>query len=215
MDVEGLGDKLVEQLVEKKMIETVADLYHLKMDELAALERMGEKSAQNLLDNLERSKETTLARFLYALGIPQVGEATAETLAEHFGTLETLMDADREKLEEIPNVGPTMAEDIHAFFREKHNRDVIVALRKAGIRWPVMKRRSKQGLPLAGKTFVITGGLSSMSRDEAKKKLQALGATVSGSVSKKTDYVIVGEEPGSKYDKARELDVKTLNEKDF
>ena len=181
----GLGDKLVEQLVEKKMIETVADLYRLKMDELAELERMGEKSAQNLLDNLDRSKETTLARFLYALGIPQVGEATAEALAEHFGTLEALMDADREMLEEIPNVGPTMAEDIHAFFREKHNRDVIAALRKAGIRWPIVKRRSREGLPLAGKSFVITGGLSSMSRDEAKKKLQALGATVSGSVSKK------------------------------
>ncbi|MEK7697910.1 MAG: BRCT domain-containing protein, partial [Pseudomonadota bacterium] len=120
-----------------------------------------------------------------------------------------------EKLEEIPNVGPTMAEDIHAFSREKHNRDVIAALRKAGIRWPIVKRRSREGLPLAGKSFVITGGLSSMSRDEAKKKLQALGATVSGSVSKKTDCVIVGEEPGSKYDKARELGVKTLNEKEF
>ena len=215
MDVEGLGDKLVEQLVEKKMIETVADLYHLKMDELAALERMGEKSAQNLLDNLERSKETTLARFLYALGIPQVGEATAEALAEHFGTLEALMDADREKLEEIPNVGPTMAEDIHAFFHEKHNRDVIAALRKAGIRWPIVKRRSREGLPLAGKSFVLTGALAGLSRDEAKKRLQALGATVSGSVSKKTDYVIVGEEPGSKYDRAKELEVKTLNEKEF
>ncbi len=215
MDIEGLGDKLVEQLVSRKMIATVADLYHLKMDELAALERMGEKSAQNLLDNIERSKSTTLARFLYALGIPQVGEATAEALAEHFGTLEALMDADREKLEEIPNVGPTMAEDIHAFFREKHNRDVIAALRKAGIHWPIVKRRSKAGLPLAGKSFVLTGALSSMSRDDAKKKLQALGAIVSGSVSKKTDYVIVGEEPGSKYDKAKELGVKTLNEKEF
>ena len=197
------------------MIETVADLYHLKMDELAALERMGEKSAQNLLDNLERSKETTLARFLYALGIPQVGEATAEALAEHFGTLEALMDADREKLEEIPNVGPTMAEDIHAFFHEKHNRDVIAALRKAGIRWPIVKRRSREGLPLAGKSFVITGGLSSMSRDEAKKKLQALGATVSGSVSKKNDYVIVGEEGPLLGKRARELGVKRSTRKEF
>ena len=125
------------------------------------------------------------------------------------------MDVDREKLEEIPNVGPTMAEDIHAFFHEKHNRDVIASLRKAGIRWPIVKRRSREGLPLAGKSFVITGGLSSMSRDEAKKKLQSLGATVSGSVSKKTDYVIVGEEPGSKADKAKELGVKTINEKEF
>ncbi len=215
MDIEGLGDKLVEQLVSKKMIATVADLYHLKMDELAALERMGEKSAQNLLDNIERSKDATLARFLYALGIPQVGEATAEALAEHFGAIEALMEADRERLEEIPNVGPTMAEDIHAFFREKHNRDVIAALRKAGIHWPIVKRRSKEGLPLAGKSFVLTGVLAGLSRDEAKKRLQALGATVSGSVSKKTDYVIVGEEPGSKYDKARELGVKMINEKEF
>ena len=215
MDIEGLGDKLVEQLVAKKMIKTVADLYQLKRDELAALERMGEKSAQNLLDHVERSKDTTLARFLYALGIPQVGKATADALAEHFGTLEALMAADKDTLEQVPNIGPAMAEDISAFFREKHNRAVIAALRRAGVHWPSVKKRSKEGLPLAGKSFVLTGGLSSMSRDDAKKRLQALGATVSGSVSKKTDYVIVGEEPGSKYDKARELGVKTLNEKEF
>ncbi len=215
MDIEGLGDKLVEQLVEKKIIQTVADLYRLKQDELAELERMGEKSAQNLLDNIERSKDTTLARFLYALGIPQVGEATAEALAEHFGAIEALMDADRETLEQVPNIGPAMAEDISAFFHEKHNREVIAALRKAGVHWPVVKRRSKVGLPLAGKSFVLTGALLSMSRDDARKRLQALGATVSGSVSKKTDFVIVGEEPGSKYDKARELGVKTLSEKEF
>ncbi|TAM45421.1 MAG: NAD-dependent DNA ligase LigA [Gammaproteobacteria bacterium] len=215
MDIEGLGDKLVEQLVEKRMIATVADLYRLKQDELAALERMGEKSAQNLLDNIEHSKDTTLARFLYALGVPQVGEATAEALAEHFGTVEALMEADKETLEQVPNIGPAMAEDISAFFREKHNRDVIAALRKAGVHWPSVKKRPKEGLPLAGKSFVLTGGLSSMSRDDAKKRLQALGATVSGSVSKKTDFVVVGEEPGTKYDKAKELGIKTLNEKEF
>jgi len=215
MDIEGLGDKLVEQLVEKKMIATVADLYRLKQDELAALERMGKKSAQNLLDNIEHSKDTTLARFLYALGIPQVGEATAEALAEHFGTIEALMEADKETLEQVPNIGLAMAEDISAFFHEKHNRDVIAALRRAGVHWPLVKKRSKEGLRLAGKSFVLTGGLSSMSRDDAKKQLQALGATVSGSVSKKTDFVIVGEEPGSKYDKAKELGIKTLNEKEF
>ncbi len=215
MDIEGLGDKLVEQLVEKRMIATVADLYRLKQDELAALERMGEKSAQNLLDNIEHSKDTTLARFLYALGVPQVGEATAEALAEHFGTIEALMEADKEMLEQVPNIGPAMAEDISAFFREKHNRDVIAALRKAGVHWPSVKKRPKEGLPLAGKSFVLTGGLSSMSRDDAKKRLQALGATVSGSVSKKTDFVVVGEEPGTKYDKAKELGIKTLNEKEF
>ncbi len=215
MDIEGLGDKLVEQLVEKKMIETVADLYRLKQDALAELERMGEKSARNLLDRIERSKDTTLARFLYALGIPQVGEATAEALAEHFGALEALMGADRETLEQVPNIGPAMAEDISAFLREKHNRDVIRALRRAGVRWPSAKRRPKEGLPFAGKSFVLTGGLSSMSRDGAKKKLQALGATVSGSVSKKTSFVIVGAEPGSKYDQARELGIKTLDEQEF
>lgn len=215
MDIEGLGDRLVEQLVQKGMIETVADLYRLRHDRLAALERMGEKSARNLLDSVERSKDTTLARFLYALGIPQVGEATAELLASHFGTLDAILDAAEETLEQVPNVGPAMAEDISAFFRERHNRDVIAALRKAGVHWPAIKRRSKEGLPLAGKSFVLTGALAGLSRDEAKKRLQALGATVSGSVSKKTDYVVVGEEPGSKYDKAKELGVKTINEKEF
>jgi len=215
MDIEGLGDKLVEQLVEKKMIGTVADIYRLKHAALAALERMGEKSAQNLLGRIERSKDTTLARFLYALGIPQVGEATADALAEHFGTLEALMDADRETLEQVPNIGPAMAEDISEFFREKHNRDVIAALRRAGVHWPSVKRRPKEGMPLAGQSVVLTGALSSMSRDEAKRRLQALGATVSGSVSKKTGFVIVGAEPGSKYDKAKELGVKMLNEKEF
>jgi DNA ligase (NAD+) len=215
MDIEGLGDKLVEQLVAGKMVETVADLYTLKHDELAALERMGEKSARNLLGNVARSKDTTLARFLYALGIPQVGEATAEALAGHFGTLEALMEADKETLEQVPNIGPAMAEDIAEFFREKHNRKVIAALRKAGVRWPAMKKRSREGLPFAGKSFVLTGTLSSMSRDDARKRLQALGATVSGSVSKKTDYVVVGTEPGSKYDKAMELGVGMLDEKEF
>jgi DNA ligase (NAD+) len=215
MDIEGLGDKLVAQLVEKKLLRTVADIYRLQHATLAGLERMGEKSAQNLLARIERSKDTTLARFLYALGIPQVGEATAEALAEHFGTLDALMGADRETLEQVPNIGPAMAEDIAEFFHEQHNRDVIAALRRAGVRWPAAKRRPKEGLPLAGKSFVLTGTLSSLSRDDAKRKLQARGATVSGSVSKKTDFVIVGEEPGSKYDRARELGVKTLNEKEF
>jgi len=215
MDIQGLGDKLVEQLVEKDMIKTVADLYRLRPAELAALERMGDKSARNLLDQIEHSKSATLARFLYALGIPQVGEATAEMLAEHFGTLEALMEADRETLEQVPNVGPSMAEDIHAFIREKHNREVIKALRRVGVSWPAAKRRAKAASPLAGKSFVLTGALASMSRDEAKKRLQALGGKVSGSVSKKTDYVIVGEEPGSKATRARELGVTTIDEKEF
>jgi DNA ligase (NAD+) len=214
MDIEGLGDKLVRQLVDKGLVRTVADLYRLKQDQLANLERMAEKSAQNLLDQIEKSKDTTLARFLYALGIPQVGEATAQLLADHFGAIDDIMDAKRETLEQIHGIGPAMAEDIYEFFHEKHNREVIRALIKAGIRWP-KPTRAKKDSPLAGKTFVLTGGLASMSRDEARRKLQELGAKVTDSVSKKTDFVIVGEEPGSKADKARALGVTMLDEKAF
>jgi len=214
MDIEGLGDKLVLQLVEKGMVKTVADIYRLKKDELADLERMAEKSAQNLLEQIKKSKDTTLGRFLLSLGIPQVGEATAQLLADQFGSLDGIMDADRETLEQVHGIGPTMAEDIYSFFHEKHNRGVIRDLLKAGIHWP-KPARVKKSSALAGKTFVLTGGLSTMTRDEAKRRLQELGAKVSGSVSKKTDYVIVGEEPGSKADKARELGVTMLDEKEF
>jgi DNA ligase (NAD+) len=214
MDIEGLGDKLVQQLVGKGMVKTVADIYRLKKNELAGLERMAEKSAQNLLDQVEKSKTTTLARFLHALGIPQVGEATAQLLVDHFGALDDIMDAKRETLEQVHGIGPAMAEDIHSFFHEKHNREVIRALIKAGIHWPKPVKARKDS-PLAGKTFVLTGGLASMSRDEARRKLQSLGAKVTDSVSKKTDYVIVGEDPGSKADKARTLGIKLLNEIDF
>jgi DNA ligase (NAD+) len=213
MDIEGLGDKLVEQLVAKGLVRTVADLYHLRKDELVALERMGEKSAQNLLDRIEKSKHVTLARFLNALGIPQVGEATAELLAQHFGSLEAVMNADREALEAVPNIGPSMAEDIHAFFRQKHNREVIEALLRAGVK-PVAPRQRRSS-PISGKTFVLTGGLESMTRDEAKNRLAALGAKTSESVSKKTDYVVVGSDPGSKADKARALGVRMIDEKEF
>jgi DNA ligase (NAD+) len=214
MDIEGLGDKLVQQLVEKGMVKTVADIYRLKKDELADLERMAEKSAQNLLDQIEKSKTTTLARFLHALGIPQVGEATAQLLADHFGALDDIMDAKRETLDQVHGIGPAMAEDIHSFFHERHNREVIRALIKAGIHWPKPVKARKDS-PFAGKVFVLTGGLASMSRDEARRKLQALGAKVTDSVSKKTDYVIVGEDPGSKADKARTLGVAMLDEKQF
>jgi DNA ligase (NAD+) len=214
MDIEGLGDKLVQQLVDKDMVKTVADIYRLKKDELANLERMAEKSAQNLLDQIAKSKTTTLARFLHALGIPQVGEATAQLLVDHFGALDDIMDAKRETLEQVHGIGPAMAEDIHSFFHEKHNREVIRALIKAGIHWPKPVKARKDS-PLAGKVFVLTGGLASMSRDEARRKLQALGAKVTDSVSKKTDYVVVGEDPGSKADKARTLGVAMLDEKQF
>ena len=214
MDIEGLGDKLVQQLVEKDMVRTVADLYRLTKDELADLERMAEKSAQNLVDQIEKSKGTTLGRFLLALGIPQVGEATAQLLGEQFGSLEGIMDADRDTLQQIHGIGPTMAEDIYSFFHEKHNRGVIRDLLKAGVHWP-KPTRAKKSTALAGKTFVLTGGLSSMSRDEAKRKLQDMGAKVTDSVSKKTDYVVVGEEPGSKADKAKELGITMLDEGGF
>jgi DNA ligase (NAD+) len=214
MDIEGLGDKLVEQLVAQERVKTVADLYRLKQDDLADLERMAEKSAQNLLDQIEKSKATTLARFLHALGIPQVGEATALGLAQHFGTLEAILDADRDTLETVPGIGPTVAEDIYTFFHQKHNREVIKQLRQAGVQWPAVAR-VKRHTPFAGKTFVLTGTLTALTRDEAKNRLQSLGATVSGSVSKKTDYVVVGDDPGSKAAKAKELGVTMLDEKEF
>jgi DNA ligase (NAD+) len=215
MDIQGLGDKLVEQLVEKEMVKTVADLYALTLNELAELERMGEKSAANLIAQIDKSKDITLARFLNALGITQVGEATAAQLANHFGDLDPLLEADVETLQKVPNVGPSMAEDIHAFFHQKHNRQVIDQIRRAGVRWPKLEPRAAAETPLSGKTFVLTGALSSMSRDQAKERLQALGATVSGSVSKKTSYVVVGDEAGSKADKAKELGVTMLDEKEF
>jgi DNA ligase (NAD+) len=214
LDIEGLGDKLVEQLVEQGLVKTVADLYRLDKDKLAVLERMGEKSAQNLFDQIEKSKATTLPRLLHALGIPQVGEATALALARHFGDLDAIMDADAETLQAIPNIGPTMAEEIHSFFRQKHNREVIARLIAHGVHWPKIARTRKASA-VSGRTFVLTGTLASLTRDDAKEKLQALGATVSGSVSKKTDYVVVGEDPGSKATKAGKLGVTLLNEKEF
>ncbi|RME32940.1 MAG: NAD-dependent DNA ligase LigA, partial [Gammaproteobacteria bacterium] len=170
MDIEGLGDKLVEQLVEKGLVNDVADIYELRHEQLASLERMGDKSARNLLEAIERSKQTTLARFLYALGIREVGEATAATLAGHFGSLEAIMEADEERLMEVPDIGPVVAANIAAFFRQKHNREVIRRLLKAGIRWP-RPRRPAAAQPLAGKTFVLTGTLSGMTREEAKERI--------------------------------------------
>ena len=213
MDIEGLGDKLVAQLVATGRVKTVADLYRLREADLVALERMGEKSAQNLLQRIEHSKDTTLARFLHALGIPQVGEATAQQLAEHFGRLEAVMSADRDTLQRAPNVGPSMAEDIHAFFHQKRNREVIEELLRAGVRPAASRRRA--GSAISGKAFVLTGGLESMTRDEAKNRLLELGAQVTESVSKKTDYVVVGAEPGTKADKARALGIKTIDEEQF
>ena len=212
MDIEGLGDKLVDQLVDRKLVENPADLYTLTPQQLAVLERMGEKSAANVYTALQNSKQTTLPRFLYALGIREVGEATALALASHFGDLDAIMHADAETLQDVPDVGPVVAAHIEAFFRQRHNREVIAKLRAAGLRWPTIKPDHRTRKPLQGKTFVLTGTLETMTREEAKEKLQALGAKVSGSVSSKTDYVVAGAEPGSKLDKANELGVTVLDE---
>ena len=215
MDIDGLGDKLVDQLVERGLIEDVADLYALSLEQLAGLERMGEKSARNLLEALERSKSTTLPRFIYALGIREVGEATAEALAHHFGDLQPLMEASEEALQEVEDVGPVVAFNIVHFFAQPRNRAVIDKLIAAGIHWPKIDSVDPDSLPLAGKTYVITGTLEHYSREQAKQRLKALGAKVSGSVSKKTTAVIAGDKPGSKIDKARKLGVPVLDEAAF
>jgi DNA ligase (NAD+) len=216
MDIDGLGAKLIEQLVSIDRIKTPAGIFELEKDELASLERMGEKSAQNLIDAIEQSKDTTLARFLYSLGIREVGEATAASLAAHFGGLDAIMAAAEEDLLSVADVGPVVASRIRAFFDEAHNREVISRLKDAGVQWEESKPRAapKDG-PLAGKTFVLTGSLADMTRDEAKDRIQALGGKVTGSVSKKTDYVIFGEKAGSKLSKAQQLGVETLDETQF
>ncbi len=211
LNIEGFGAKLVDQLVDKGLVKTPADLYSLTAEQLAELERLGEKSAQKLVAAVEKSKDTTYARFLYGLGIANVGEATALALANEFGTLDDLLAADEERLQQVPDIGPIVATAIHAFFHEPHNIEVIDALRAAGIRWPAAPPKSRE-LPLLGKTFVITGTLQSMTRDEAKARLQALGAKVAGSVSKKTTALIVGSDAGSKLEAARSLNVEIWSE---
>ena len=212
MNIDGLGEKVVMQLTEEKLINTVDELYTLTHEQLSSLERMGDKSARNLLEALDKSKKTTLERFIYALGIREVGEATARSLAQHFKEFELIEAANTEELEAIPDIGPVVAHNIHSFFQQEHNQEVINKL-KQFIHWD--KVETNNAATLNGLTFVITGTLSSMGRDEAKQKLMTLGAKVSGSVSKKTNYVIYGESAGSKYEKAMQLGVKTLNEQEF
>ncbi|MBI2770825.1 MAG: NAD-dependent DNA ligase LigA [Burkholderiales bacterium] len=212
MDIEGLGDKLVEQMVEGNVIKVLPDLYRLGLVALSSLDRMAEKSAQNVLAALEKSKATTLARFLYGLGIRHVGEATAKEFARHFGKLDAIMDAGVEQLLEVPDVGPIVAESIHTFFQQAHNREVVEQLRACGVTWEESEPAAQAPKPLAGKTIVLTGTLPTLSRDEAKDLLEAAGAKVAGSVSKKTDYVVAGAEAGSKLEKARELGVTVLDE---
>jgi DNA ligase (NAD+) len=210
MDIDGLGDKLIEQLVDRGLVRNVSDLYGLDTETLAGLERMAQKSAAKLAAAIAASRKTTLARFIYALGIRHVGEATAAALAAHFGDLPPLLQADVETLTAVPDVGPVVAQSIHGFFGQPHNREVMDRLRAAGVHWPAVEARSG-AQPLAGKTFVITGGFS-QPRDALTAALQRLGAKVAGSVSKKTDFVAVGESPGSKADKAAELGVPMLDE---
>ena len=212
MDIEGLGEKLVDQLVEAQVVRTLPDLYKLGLVALSSLDRMADKSAQNVLAALEKSKQTTLPRFLYGLGIRHIGEATAKDLVRHFGKLDAIMDASVEQLLEVHDVGPIVALALHTFFDQPHNREVVEQLRACGIHWPEEEPAARAPQPLAGKTFVLTGTLPTLGRDDAKALLEAAGAKVAGSVSKKTDYVVAGEEAGSKLAKALELGVAVLDE---
>ncbi len=211
MDIEGLGEKLVDQLVDAELVHTLADIYKLDNQTLAGLERMAEKSAQNIIDALQKSKKTTLARFIYALGIRNVGEATAKDLAKYFGSLQGLLEADAEKLQQVPDVGPIVADSIVEFLGEAHNREVINTLVAAGIHWEEGAGTRTDGV-FNGKTLVLTGTLPNMSRDEAKAMIEDAGGKVAGSVSRKTDYVVAGAEAGSKLEKARELGVTIIDE---
>ena len=229
MNIHGLGDKLVDHLVDNAIIRTPADLYKLGLAALAALDRMGEKSAGNIINAIEKSKDTTLARFIYSLGIRNVGETTARDLARYFGGLDLLMDADVETLQQVPDVGPVVAQSIADFFGERHNREVVEQLRAAGIHWkedagmrtaghPAGSAHTEAGTEsskIAGRIFVLTGTLPHLSREEAREKIEAMGGKIAGSVSKKTDYVVAGADPGSKYDKALELGVAVLDEADL
>lgn len=226
MNIHGLGDKLVDHLVDNAIIRTPADLYKLGLAALAALDRMGDKSAGNIINEIEKSKDTTLARFIYSLGIRNVGEATARDLARYFGGLDRLMEADVETLQQVSDVGPVVAQSIADFFGERHNREVVEQLRAAGIRWKedagtqaadhaagsAHLGAGAASSKIAGRIFVLTGTLPSMSREEAREKIEAMGGKVAGSVSKKTDYVVAGADSGSKYDKALELGVALLDE---
>jgi len=215
LDIDGLGDKLVEQLVDRALVNSVADIYRLSKEDIASLDRMADKSAGNLLSAIEASKSTTLPRFLYALGIREVGEATAHALASHFGTLENLAAASQEALQEVEDVGPVVAHFVHEFFANDDNLAVIGALREAGVHWPALSSPKENSQPLKGQTWVLTGTLEAMSRTEAKEKLVALGAKVAGSVSAKTNCVVAGPGAGSKLNKAQSLNIQILDEDTF
>jgi DNA ligase (NAD+) len=212
MDIEGLGEQLVEQLVNRHVVTTAADLYKLGLTALAELDRMAEKSAQNVLNALEKSKSTTLGRFIYALGIRHVGEATAKELARHFGRLDALIEASQDDLLEVADIGPVVALSIRQFFADPLNRELVEQLRAAGIHWPEHEGVEKLAKPLQGKTFVLTGTLPNLTRDAAAEMIEKAGGKVAGSVSKKTSFVVAGEEAGSKLTKAQELGIPLLDE---
>jgi DNA ligase (NAD+) len=212
VEIEGLGDKLVEQMVDAGLIRHLPDLYRLGLSALLGLERMAEKSAGNLLAAIEQSKTTTLARFVYGLGIRHVGEATAKELARHFGQLDDLMSASEDQLMQVSDIGPVVAASLRTFFDQAHNREVVEQLRALGVHWPEMQAASRSGLALSGKTLVITGTLPSLSRDQAKELIESAGGKVAGSVSQKTDYLVAGAEAGSKLLKAQTLGVTVLDE---
>jgi DNA ligase (NAD+) len=213
MNIDGLGEVLVNQLADRGLVKNVADLYRLTKNDLLKLERMGDKSAQNVLQEIEASKKLPLERVIYGLGIRFVGERTAQFLAEHFGSLDDVMNASAEELEEVNEVGPRIAESIVEFFGDEHNRKLVDDLRKAGLAFTGKKK--EKGTMLSGKTFVLTGTLARYSRDEAKKLIEDAGGRVSGSVSKRTDYVVAGSDAGSKLDKARELGVNVIGEEEM
>lgn len=215
LDIDGLGEKRVEQLIEHKLVHDIADIYLLTAEQLLALERTGEKSVHNLLAALQHSKSTTLARFLYGLGIPEVGETTARCLANHFGKLDALLAADEEQLQRIPSIGPIMAATIVGFLHQPHNRALIVKLQQLGVHWTEHTPQPPGAQPLQGQTFVLTGSLTTLTRDQASAQLQTLGAKTSGSVSAKTTYVVAGQDPGSKLRKAQELGVTVLSEQEL
>ncbi len=214
VDIDGLGDKLIEQMVEKDLIKTPADLYFLEKDDVLKLERMADKSAQNIIDAIDASRKPELRQLIHALGIRNVGEHLADVLTSHFGSLENLMKADYNELSETNEVGPTIADSIVSFFENDQNKKMIKLLKEGGMKFPIVEKKD-EFTPLEGQTFVLTGSLSNYSRRQAKEALEKLGAKVTSSVSKKTDHVVVGADPGSKYDKAQKLKIDILDENKF
>jgi DNA ligase (NAD+) len=212
LDIDGLGDKIIDQLVDAKLIHSVADLFSLRIEQLAGLERMASKSATNLVAAIAAARQTTLPRLLYALGIREVGETTAKLLAKHFGSLEKLQEADAEALLAVPDVGPVVADFVTQFLSNPHHLAIIASLREAGVQWPDILPADEQTLPLAGQIWVLTGTLATMSRGEGKEQLEALGAKVTGSVSAKTTCLVAGESAGSKLERARSLGVSVIDE---